>query len=68
VTPQEQPQVVIPQTMLAKCPPLPLASDGRLGTLLENHVEVAKAYNQDCAPNHNALVDLLAKQYGVNGK
>jgi hypothetical protein len=54
--------------MLAKCPPLPLASDGRLGTLLENHVEVAKAYNQDCAPNHNALVDLLAKQYGVNGK
>lgn len=40
------------------CQPLPPAIDGRLSSLLANHVEVADAYHV-CALRHQSLVDLI---------
>lgn len=47
--------------MLAPCPVLPEAQDGRLSSLLQNHVDVVHAYHT-CADRHGALVGLLRQQ------
>jgi hypothetical protein len=55
---------VVASNLLALCPPLPVAADGTLATLLQNHVDVAQAYNA-CATLHRDLVGAVRGQAGI---
>ena len=48
------PHIVIPEALLASCPDLPDAQDGRLSTLMHNQVDVTHAYHV-CARRHADL-------------
>lgn len=52
---------------MVKCPALPLSTDGKLSTLLVNHVDVTKAYHV-CADRHADLVDALREQLASDEK
>ena len=49
---------VIPEALTLRCDPLPQAEDGKLGTLLKNHVETARLYHL-CAQRHEGLVGVV---------
>ena len=49
---------VVPEALTLRCDPLPMAEDGRLGTLLKNHVETARLYHL-CAQRHEGLVGVV---------
>ena len=51
----EQPTPKIDPSLLAECPPLPLATDSHLPTLQRNHTEVAHLYN-DCRAGKHDLI------------
>lgn len=55
---------VIPEALTLRCDPLPQAEDGKLGTLLKNHVETARLYHL-CAQRHEGLVQVIR---GAKGK
>lgn len=40
------------------CTTLPMAQDGKLSTLMHNHVEVARLYHQ-CSQRHTDLVGVV---------
>lgn len=61
-----RPLHVVPELLLQPCEELPLARDGRLSSLLKNHVEVVQAYEL-CADRHGALVGWLRKRPGLKG-
>lgn len=50
----EQPSPKIDPSLLAQCPPLPLATSGKLPELVRNHEQVTQLYN-DCRKRHDAL-------------
>lgn len=54
---------VIPEAFLVRCDPLPMAEDGKLGTLLKNHVETARLYHL-CAQRHEGLVGVVRGALG----
>lgn len=58
-----QPRPHVPEVLLQLCPALPEAKDGKLGTLLQNHIETARAYHL-CAGRHRDLVDVVRAQGG----
>jgi hypothetical protein len=55
-----QPQPLIPEAFLVKCQDLPEVQDGRMSSLLLNHVEVAHQFHS-CAQRHGDLVDVIRK-------
>lgn len=57
---------VVPELLLQPCEVLPLARDGRLSSLLKNHVEVVQAYER-CADRHGALAGWIRKRQGLTG-
>ena len=57
---QHQARPIIPEALLIPCPALPDAKDGKLGTLLQNHVEVVHAYHT-CARRHGDLADVARR-------
>lgn len=54
VAPERGRQLVVPELLLLPCEELPLARDGRMSSLLQNHVEVVQQYYA-CADRHRAL-------------
>ncbi len=54
---------VIPEALTVRCDPLPKAEDGKLGTLLKNHVETARLYHL-CAQRHDGLVGVVRDALG----
>lgn len=54
----EQPQPKIDPSLLAECPPLPLATDSHLPALQKNHTAVADLYT-DCRSRHNQLAQAV---------
>lgn len=58
-----QPRLNVPEVLLLKCAELPASKDGKLGTLLQNHVETARLYHV-CAGRHRDLVDVVRAQQG----
>lgn len=46
------------------CAALPAAEDGKLASLIENHIEVVHRY-YDCAERHRALVDVIRVSQGA---
>lgn len=54
---------VIPEALTLRCDPLPKAEDGKLGTLLKNHVETARLYHL-CAQRHDGLVGVVRDALG----
>ena len=57
-------QPVIPEALMVRCPDLPMAKDGRLPSLMHNHVEVTRAYHL-CAQRHSDLVDVVRSTQGA---
>ena len=55
---------VVPEALTLRCDPLPMAEDGRLGTLLKNHVETARLYHL-CAQRHGDLVEVVRSTQGA---
>jgi hypothetical protein len=53
--------------LMEPCPPLPSAEDGKLGTLLKNHTEVALAYKA-CAQGKDDLSNAVRTQPGISVK
>jgi hypothetical protein len=51
----------IPQTLLAPCDPLPLATDSRVPALLANHDQQMVAHH-DCASRHSRLAEAAREQ------
>lgn len=47
--------------LLAACPDLPLAPDGKVPTLVRNHEQVARLYN-DCKARHGDLIKAVEKR------
>lgn len=58
---------VVPEALTLRCDPLPKAEDGKLGTLLKNHVETARLYHL-CAQRHGDLVGVLRAAQDGTGK
>ena len=58
---------LIPEAFLVECDPLPDATDGKLATLLTNHIEVAHQYHL-CAQRHGDLVAVVRKAQAGTGK
>ncbi len=61
------PRPIIPESLLLECDELPKAEDGKLSTLLQNHVEVAKLYHL-CAQRHADLAGVLRAQESEGGQ
>ena len=59
-----QPQPVIPEAFLVECEALPDAQDGKLPTLMQNHIEVPHLYHL-CAQRHGDLVHVLRSTQGA---
>ena len=59
-----KPAPVIPEAFLVQCEALPDAQDGKLPTLMQNHIEVARLYHL-CAQRHGDLVDVLRSTQGA---
>lgn len=55
-TPSRPPIRIPPAALIAACPDLPDAADGRLSTIFENSIERARMY-YDCQARHKALAD-----------
>ena len=47
-----------PSEAMKRCEDLPKAEDGRLPTLILNHVEV-RGYYEECSTRHNILIDRI---------
>ena len=63
VVPSPTLKPVIPEALTVRCDPLPKAEDGKLGTLLKNHVETARLYHL-CAQRHEGLVGVVRGALG----
>lgn len=50
--------------LLVPCSPLPEVEDGRLSSLIENHVATAHLYH-DCAARHRSLAAAVRVQQGL---
>lgn len=53
-----------PEVLLVPCAALPEARDGKLASLIENHIEVVHLY-YDCAERHRSLVDVIRVSQGA---
>ena len=52
---------IVPELLMLPCEELPMAKDGRLSSLLQNHVEVVQHYYL-CSDRHRALAGWLRMQ------
>lgn len=59
-TPMPAPTLSPPASYTLECPPLPQPASGELGSLLSNHISVARQYHL-CRDRHKALADWLEK-------
>lgn len=48
----------VPEVLMLACEPIPVVKDGRLSSLIENHVETAQLYHE-CSERHEALVAII---------
>lgn len=60
---QSPPARSAPEVLMIPCAPLPEVRDGRLASLLENHIETAQLYHE-CAERHLALTRVLRAVQG----
>lgn len=61
---QPQASVYLPPVLAEPCPDLPELKDGRLSSILSNHIETARLYS-NCKQRHADLVDVIEGQKGV---
>lgn len=55
---EEATKIHVPAETMQYCEDAVVAEDGRLSTLLRNHVELRGQY-EECKVRHNALVDRI---------
>lgn len=60
------PRPIVPESLMLECDDLPTAEDGKLATLLQNHVDVARLYHL-CVQRHADLVGVLRAQESDGG-
>lgn len=61
---QPQASVYLAPALTEPCPALPVLADGKLSSILSNHVESARLYAL-CKQKHADLVDGVRSQRGV---